>query len=853
MVPGVVFPRLLFNVEAAADFLRALGANPSATHYRAIHWDKTLLPKEARAVHVPPQFGSRHERLEQLQQQGYRLYWLPNGGPNDADVSSCSFLFVEWDEQPIEWQIQAWQLLGLPEPTVLLNTGGKSIHCYWRLREPIEPDRWRAITARLIRYCNSDPTCKNPSRLMRLAGSAYIHKSGDRDEAGRDIAGTIGPSWAAVIHRNPVATYSAGLFETHLPELPPPPPPAIYSPSPNGAAAPDGEVRTLEELERLVASYPAILKDNDQYTEARDLAAGFIRAFEESGGSRAAAIALLSKYHPQAEDTFEGVERWNFTGYGTSSFIALCKRAGVDVSRRDRPKRSPGEPPLEDFVPDAWAPPPPLDDEDRVAMAAAAEKLRSASDATITLRDVLPDSIAAPLTKLAAAYPADQLTLLLPLLTIAASIVGNRCRIRVKETWDEPFVLWGMNVATASAGKSPMAEYLLRPLTRWAVDLKKAQQEEMREWKTSLDVFAAEQVNERKAAVAEWKTENPPPAPQRELFVMDATLEKIGSLQNGARTFGFVSFHDELSTWFAQHQRSGKGGPDHRSNWNSLWNGRTLKVDRQQGESFLVANTAISVFGSTTLALYEAQAKAAMKANHGIPDPDGMQARFLLCLPEEILWQYNPLEVATTDLLLDLYRRIDEAVPPCPDPTKPAAIAFDPFAWEVFEPLLNAIAADARESAPARAQWLGKLRGNAVRVAGTLHVIDHALKGIPLTAPIGKATAERALQFVLWQVAQFDRLQAKTGGDIPGLEEAVAKLIDRGVDWRKEHGSAPVPCQKLRDWRLPGVGRKAADVVAWMLRTVGEEVGGPLGWVERRGQTIAWHPPTERRPTGQFA
>ena len=214
-------PRLLFNDQAAFNFLAALGADPGAVHYRAIHWDKTLQPREARAVHLTPAFGPRAPRLELLQQQGYRLYWLPNGGPLDKDVTACPYLFVEWDDHPIDWQLQAWQELGLPEPTVMLNTGGKSIHCYWRLSQPIPPDRWVAITARLIRYCNSDPTCKNPSRLMRMAGGTYIHKTDDKDAAGNSLGGTHGPAPAAVVRANPSAIYDASIFEERLPELPP--------------------------------------------------------------------------------------------------------------------------------------------------------------------------------------------------------------------------------------------------------------------------------------------------------------------------------------------------------------------------------------------------------------------------------------------------------------------------------------------------------------------------------------------------------------------------------------------------------------------------------------------------------
>jgi hypothetical protein len=507
---------------------------------------------------------------------------------------------------------------------------------------------------------------------------------------------------------------------------------------------------------------------------------------------------------------------------------------------REAASRPPGTKPPRTAAQPAEAPAEASQEEPDDDASDAAAALALAGRVDLALADVLPDSIAEPLTRLAAAYPADPLALLLPLLTLTASIVGNRCRVKVKETWDEPFLLWGMNLAGASSGKSPMAEYLIRPATRWAISLKDQHKQETVAWLRDKQL-AMEEAVDKKAAAVEWPIENPPPPPGRELFVMDATLEKIGSILNGERTVGLVSFHDELSTWFAQHQRSGKGGPDHRSNWNSLWNGRTLKVDRQNGESFLVANTAVSVFGSSTLALHEAQSKATLKANHDIPDPDGMQARFLVCLPQAITWQFNPIEVATTDLLLNLYKAIDAAVPACPDPAKPTMITFEPDAWPIVEAMANDMARTADSSGPAKAQWLGKMRGNLVRIAGVLHVLDRALKGLPLTDPIGKETADRAVMMALWQCAQFAQLQASTGGETAGLSEGAARLIVRGAAWRKRHGDRPATMNQIRDWGIPTRTCSSAERTEWLRQTVASAPG--LGKIVEQGKGLAWLPP----------
>ena len=134
------------------------------------------------------------------------------------------FLAVSWTDT-VQATLMIFALLLTPI-IVLLATGGKSIHAYWRLSEPITPERWRPLIQRLIAYCKSDPTCKNPSRLMRLAGSSYIHKSDDLGPDGQSIGGTLGAHPARMIRHSPAAIYLADVFEERLPELPKPEPPA---------------------------------------------------------------------------------------------------------------------------------------------------------------------------------------------------------------------------------------------------------------------------------------------------------------------------------------------------------------------------------------------------------------------------------------------------------------------------------------------------------------------------------------------------------------------------------------------------------------------------------------------------
>jgi hypothetical protein len=142
----------------------------------------------------------------------------PTGCVIDDDCPTSSAFFVEWDspDQPIEWQLQAWQELGLPEPSAMVRTGGKSVHCYWVLREPLSRAEWEPIQKRLIAYCRGDASCKNISRLMRVPGFDYIDKATGRPNGNR----------AELIHTSE-ARYSLPELEQCIPAAEPSPPPSL--------------------------------------------------------------------------------------------------------------------------------------------------------------------------------------------------------------------------------------------------------------------------------------------------------------------------------------------------------------------------------------------------------------------------------------------------------------------------------------------------------------------------------------------------------------------------------------------------------------------------------------------------
>lgn len=114
-------------------------------------------------------------QMEDLQSQGRGCYFVVNGGGHrDADVTLGRAIFYEHDTLSKDAQRALWQPLGLPAPTIQIDTGGKSVHSYWRFSEPIPVDQWRLLQADLLELADADRSIKNPSRVMRLAGAWYF-------------------------------------------------------------------------------------------------------------------------------------------------------------------------------------------------------------------------------------------------------------------------------------------------------------------------------------------------------------------------------------------------------------------------------------------------------------------------------------------------------------------------------------------------------------------------------------------------------------------------------------------------------------------------------------------------------
>ena len=247
--------------------------------------------------------------VQSWQTEGRGVYVVINdGGDNDSEITACRAIFCEWDDRPKDWQVTAWHELGLPEPTMQVDTGGKSIHSYWVFTDPISPDLWRSLQKRLLEHSDADRTLKNPSRVMRLPGTFHI---------GPD--GAIG-SQVCIIHQSD-AYYTPDQINAVLPDE------QTHTQLIQARQFTDYRPHTLSDVQDALNCIPSAVPDSGQYPLFRNLMWGLIEAVIEAGGSVDQAIGMMQRHSPGFREV-EQVARSNYSSITAGTFWYVAREHG---------------------------------------------------------------------------------------------------------------------------------------------------------------------------------------------------------------------------------------------------------------------------------------------------------------------------------------------------------------------------------------------------------------------------------------------------------------------------------------------------------------------------------------------
>lgn len=317
----------VLNADESRRFLGLLGKDPKAAWFRCLR----VAPSRGTGKDL---HGFSGVTLQDRISKGQNVYLVvgeattasgKGGGVLDTDITACPALFVEWDDgASIEEQMQLWQVLGLPEPSVMVSTGGKSVHVYWVLKEPVSGAEWKRITTRLIAHCNSDSNCSNPARVMRLPGSVYFDKKTGEAVGQCRILSATG------------TRYSAAEVEACLPKPEPARPTAAAQRS-------EWEPRSIDEINAAAEYIPARVPGNGTYDGDWHAICGCSAALAEAGhpDPDGAALALLGHKWPEgaARQALESAKTRN-----ASSFWAIASEHGYGLKRSSQTAKAISKP-----------------------------------------------------------------------------------------------------------------------------------------------------------------------------------------------------------------------------------------------------------------------------------------------------------------------------------------------------------------------------------------------------------------------------------------------------------------------------------------------------------------------------
>ena len=178
---------------------------------------------------------------------------------------------------------------------------------------------------------------------------------------------------------------------------------------------------------------------------------------------------------------------------------------------------------------------------------------------------------------------------IVPLLSIASSLIGNARRVRASRSWSEPMSLWSCIVGYSGSGKTPGIDVSRRALAR----IERSRKSSVKE----LRIAHEQKATAAKAAVKKWRTEvqeavdkglpppgkpagidDPGPFVAPRFCVSDVTIERLAVLIE-VRPRGMLLVIDELAGLFANMTRYNSGGSD-REFWLEAWNGGHHVVER---------------------------------------------------------------------------------------------------------------------------------------------------------------------------------------------------------------------------------------------------------------------------------
>lgn len=247
--------------------------------------------------------------------------------------------------------------------------------------------------------------------------------------------------------------------------------------------------------------------------------------------------------------------------------------------------------------------------------------------------DVLPPVIRKFVVEGAASIGCDPVTIALPLLAALASTIGNTRRLKIKNGWLAPPILWAVIIGRSGSQKSPGFNFAMKPL-------KTVQGEVFAEWKQRIEGGADASVY-----------------PLERLTVSDVTVEALAD-KLAANPRGLLLRSEELNGWISSFGRykSGDRSSGDAARWLVCYDGGFIEVDRRTDKKHIVvSNASVCVCGT----IQPGTLHQAIGQEHR---ENGLLPRMLLAYPPQHkkTWRESEVDNNTIEQMTDVFRNLRE-------------------------------------------------------------------------------------------------------------------------------------------------------------------------------------------------
>jgi hypothetical protein len=766
--------------------------------------------------------GLEFKQMEQLQSQGFNAYVVVNpGGHSDNDITAGRVIFYEHDNIDKSVQADLWQSLRLPEPSLQVYTGGKSVHSYWVLSEPVDVPTWTKLQSDLLDFSDADRTIKNPSRVMRLAGSLYINKSGEAVGVAQIIRNSgkkytleelrrIIPEKSAVSNQQlPITNYQSPITNHQSPDIP------LYQclskgdrdlidngigeggRNASGAKLARNLIGTANRLQHLghrfegdprqvfddycshcsppldtreaEVIWKSASNDNPTATLTDDAIENCIKAWQKNQGVKNHQTQSPIKNnvvpHPTLKTSEELIKQIDLL---ISKDLARSELEAIIPDIAKQCDRHPA---------DVWKL-----YKARVKEQEQLEDRKQTTKQLPTLLDAQKTRLdpyelfwsdggifAHTLMGMAENMPTAVEHLITTLIPAAGSRIGTSSRIVINPSakYTQPAIFWTCMVAGTGQLKTPTQQNILSPLH-------KLEAEEYRAWKLENDEYKRDLQAYKKSKDKDAEPPEPP-EPRRRFVVTSATSEARIKI-HGENPRGILNYRDEWSGFINGRNKYRKGSGDDLEQDLSEFNGDVLSKDLVKSDDCVyLEKSAISRTGNT-----QPETLKNLQSKNNFEDFQGEFSRWLFCLVDskpayiDLFRNDQGLGNQLDDLLTNLYKGLG-ALPE-------QDYLLDIKAKQHFQTYQHQLINwSLEENHPGLKATYPKMQSYLARLALFLHLVNAVLIGATPDPMIGEYAMYTACKMVDFYLAQARLVYALNSPqhELAGNYLKVKQFIDK--------------------------------------------------------------------------